>query len=300
MRFGISPLSLEFVLDKVLKEKGIEGFAQFKLSKFIEGIAKAGYNHCEISFDVLQIFPIQINDEEIEKIQNLKQEYDITYSAHFPFISIELASPNKFIREGSINSIVDSYFAFEKLKDDIDVYVLHATGDFIADAMEFIKDPNIFPIAANLFADLSMQSIKEIIKKSGIDKKKIAIENIEFPFDMTVQMVKKLGVNLCIDTAHLLGGFSGEFDLMEIAEKNLDRAIEIHLQDYNNKADIEHGALGTGKNFPPEFLRLLEQKNFTGPVVFELPWNDALKSIEYIKKFAPKIKLPEIKDDLIY
>ena len=300
MRFGISPLSLEFVIDKVLKEQGIEGFAQFKLSKFIEGIAKAGYKHCEISFDVLQIFPIQISDEEIEKIKNLKQQYDITYSAHFPFISVELASPNKFIREGSINSVVDSYLAFEELKNDIDVYVLHATGEFIADAVEFIKDPNIFPVAANLFADLSKQSVKEIIKKTGIDKNKLAIENIEFPFDRTVKMAEELGVRLCIDTAHILGGLSGEFDLMEISEKNLDRAIEIHLQDYNAKGEIDHGALGTGKNFPPEFLSLLHQRSFTGPVVFELPWSEALKSIEYIKKFVPQIKVPEIKSKLIY
>ncbi|TFG21802.1 MAG: sugar phosphate isomerase/epimerase [Promethearchaeota archaeon] len=300
MRFGISPLSLEFVLDKVLKEKGIEGFAQFKLSKLIEGVAKAGYNHCEISFDIFQIFPIQITDEEIEKIKNLKQKYDITYSAHFPFISVELASPNKFIREGSINSIVDSYFAFEKLKDDIDVYVLHATGEFIADAMDFIKAPEIFPIASRLFADLSKQSIKQIIKKTGIDKNKLAIENIDFPFDMTVKMVEELGVKLVIDTAHILGGLSGDFDLVELAEKKLDMAIEIHLQDYDDKGDIDHGALGTGKDFPPEFLKLLQERDFTGPVVFELSWSEALKSLEYIKKFVPQIKLPEIKDELIY
>ena len=300
MRFGISPLSLEFVIDKVLKEQGIEGFAQFKLSKFIEGIAKAGYKHCEISFDVLQIFPIQITNDEIEKIQNLKQQYGITYSAHFPFISIELASPNKFIREGSVNSVVDSYFVFEKLKDDIDVYVLHATGEFIADAMDFIKAPEIFPIAANLFADLSKQSIKEIIKKTGIDRNKLAIENIEFPFDRTVKMAEELDVKLCIDTAHILGGLSGKFNLVEITKKYLDKAIEIHLQDYDDKGEIDHGALGTGKDFPPEFLRVLHERNFTGPVVFELPWSKALKSLEYIKKYVPQIKLPEIKDELIY
>jgi len=300
MRFGISPLSLEFIIEKVLKQKGLEGFAKFKLSKLIEGVAKAGYNHCEIIFDIFQIFPIKINDKEIEKIHNLKQQYDITYSAHFPFISVELASPNKFIREGSINSVVDSYFTFEKLKDDIDVYVLHATGEFIADALKFIKDPNIFPIAASLFAVLSKQSIKEIIKKSGIDKNKLAIENIEFPFDITAKMADELGVKLCIDTAHILGGLSGDFDLMDITGKNLNKAIEIHLQDYNARGDIDHGALGTGKNFPPEFLMLLQQRDFTGPVVFELPWSEALKSIEYIKKFAPQIKLPKIKDDLIY
>ncbi len=300
MRFGISPLSLDLIIDKILKEKGLAGFAQFRLSDLIERVAKAGYVHCEITLDIFQLFPIQITEQEIEKIKSIKKEYDITYSAHFPFISLELASPNKFIREGSINSIVDAYNTFIELEDDIEVYVLHATGGFIADAMAFRMEPNIYPIATKLFADLSIQSIKEIIKRTGIDRKKIAIENIVFPFEATIKIIEELGTKLCIDTAHTLGGFSGDCDLVDIAEKYLDITAEIHLQDYTEKGIIDHGALGTGKNFPTEFLNLLHQRNFTGPVVFELPRSEALKSIEYIKKFAPQIELPNIKDQPFY
>jgi sugar phosphate isomerase/epimerase len=296
MRFGISPLSLELIIDKVLKEKGLAGLTQFKLSKLVESVAKMGYQHCEIIFDIFQLFPIQMKEEEIQNLKNIKQEYGITYSAHFPFISIELATPNKFIREGSINSIVDSYNTFLQLEDDIDVYVLHATGEFIADAMDFVMHPDIFPVATKLFADLSIQSIKEIIKRTGLDRNKIAIENIDFPFETTVKMVEKTGTKLCIDTAHVLGGLSGECNLMDIAEKYLDITAEIHLQDYNLEGLIDHGALGTGKNFPPEFLHLLWERNFTGPVVFELPRIEALKSIEYIKKNVPQIDLPNVKD----
>ena len=53
MRFGISPLSLDFVIDKVLKDKGLAGLTQFKLSELMEGVAKAGYKHCEIIFDTV-------------------------------------------------------------------------------------------------------------------------------------------------------------------------------------------------------------------------------------------------------
>jgi sugar phosphate isomerase/epimerase len=299
MRFGISPLSLEFVIDTILKEKGLAGLANFKLSKLIEGVAKAGYQHCEIIMDIFQLFPLQISREEIEKIKSIKEKYEITYSAHFPFISIELASPNKFIREGSINSIVDAYESFIKLEEDIDVYVLHATGEFIADAMDFITAPSIFPVATGLFADLSIQSIKEIIKKTRINKNKLAIENIEFPFDSTFRMAKELGLKLCIDTAHILGGLSGECDLIEIIHKYINITSEIHLQDYVENAVIDHGALGTG-NFPPEFLNFIDHNNFSGPIVFELPRQEALKSIEFIKKFTPQIELPKIKDISFY
>ena len=301
MRFGISPLSLGLIIDKVLKEKGINGLSQFRLSELVEGVAKAGYNHCEISLDVFQIFPIQVTDEEIERLKKLKQDYNISYSAHFPFISIELASPNKFIREASIRSIIDAYETFIQLKDDIDVYVLHPTGEFMAGAMKFITDPGIYPIAIKLFTDTAIQSIKEIIDKTGIDRNKIAIENIEFPLEATINMVKKLNTKLCIDTAHLLAGFSGKYDLLEIAEKYLDITGEIHLQDYDDESLLsDHCALGKGKNFPPEFLNLIHQKDFKGPIVFELPREDIITSIEYIKKNAPRIEIPNIKNQPFY
>jgi sugar phosphate isomerase/epimerase len=295
MRFGVSPLSLEFVIEKILKEKGLSGFAEFSLSELVEGVAKTGYKHFEITFDIFQVFPIQINDDEIERLKNIKRKYDITYSAHLPFISLELASPNKFIREASINSIVDSYETFIELENDIEFYVLHPTGQFIADAMDFIKGPDIFPVAIELFTNSSIQSIKEILDKTGVNSQKIVIETIEFPLDATIKMVKKLNTKLCIDTAHILGGFSGDYDLVEITDKYLELTGEIHLQDYNDDNLLsDHCALGTGSNFPPEFLNLIHRKNFEGPIVFELPKKDIIASLEYIKKYAPQIKIPNI------
>jgi len=40
--------------------------------------------------------------------------------------------------------------------------------------------------------------------------------------------------------------------LIDITEKHLDIAGEIHLQDYSKERVIDHAALGTGKNFPSE------------------------------------------------
>ena len=296
MKFGCSPFSLEFMFTKVVKEKGIEGLSDFRLSGFVEEMAKEGFKHCEITTDVFQILPLQIYDEDIEGLKKIKHKYNISYSAHLPILGIELASPNKFIREASIKSIIDAYESFIQLEDDIEMYIIHPTGEFIRDAINFIRDPEITPIVINIFTDTAIQSIKEIINKTGIARNKIAIENIEYPLKETIKMVKKLKTKLCIDTAHLLGGFSGDFDLLEITEKYFDITGEIHLQDYvDDNLYADHGALGMGKNFPPEFLKLIYQKDFKGPVVFELPRKDIITSIEYIKNKAPQIKVPNIK-----
>ncbi|MFX0058310.1 MAG: TIM barrel protein [Candidatus Hodarchaeota archaeon] len=301
MRFGISPLTLELMINDVLKKKGLEGLSEFRFSDIIEGVAKAGFNHCEISLDVFQTFPIHNINAEIKKLMKIKEKYEITYSAHFPFLTIELASPNKFIREGSVKSIVDAYNSFIELEDDIDVFVLHPTGEFIADAMVFIMDPEIYPVATSLFINFSIQSIKEIIKKTGIDRNKIAIENLEFPLEATIKIVKELKTKLCLDTAHILAGFSGDCDLMEITRNYLDITSEIHLQDYdkNNKIS-DHSALGTGENFPLEFLELIHSNNFEGPIVFELPKRDIISSLEYIRINTPHIKTPDIKEKYLH
>ncbi len=295
MKFGIAPLSFEFMLNKVVKENGIEGLSKFRLSEVIEERAREGFKHFEITSDVFQILPIQISDEDIDELKRIKQHYNISYSIHFPILSIELASPNKFIQEASIKSIINAYQSFIQLKDDIEMYIIHPTGEFIKNAMSFIRDPGIKPIVINIFTETAIQSIKEIIKKIGINRNKIAIENIEYPLQETIKIVKKLKTKLCIDTAHLLGGFSGNYDLLEITEKYLDITGEIHLQDYvDDNLYADHGALGKGKKFPPEFLNLIYQMDFKGPIVFELPRKDIIASIKYIKHHAPQIEVLNI------
>ncbi len=292
MKFGIAPLSFEFMLNRVAKEYGIEGLSKFRLSEVIEEMAREGFKHFEITSDVFQILPIQISDEDIDGLKRIKQQYNISYSIHFPILSIELASPNKFIQEASIKSIINAYQSFIQLKDDIEMYIIHPTGEFIKDAMSFIRDPKIVPIVTNIFTDTAIQSIKKIIKKTGINRNRLAIENIEYPLQETIKMVKKLKTKLCIDTAHILGGFSGNFDLLEITEKYLDITGEIHLQDYvDDNIYADHGALGKGKKFPPGFLNLIYQRDFKGPIVFELPRNEIIDSIKYIKHHAPQIKV---------
>lgn len=300
MRFGLSPLSYDLIIDGVIKEKGLNGLSEFHFSDVVEGVAAAGYQHCEIQLDLFQVFPIQINQREIEKLKEIKSLYGITYSAHFPFLSIDIAGPNKFIREGSVQCLIDSYNSLKQMESDIDVFVLHPSGETVKEILEFIINPEIRSIVTEIFAENSIQSIQKLIEETKIDTNKIAIENVEFPFEATIKIIERLGLKLCLDTAHLLGGLSGNYNLMEIAKKFLGMTSEIHLQDYSDRPTSEHGALGTGRNFPREFLKLINKYNFTGPIVFELLDEEVIISVEYIKKYAPEIKLPEIKHQSFY
>jgi len=301
MRFGISPMTYELLIDGILAKKGLKGMSEFQFSDLVKRAAESGYQHFEIALDLFQVFPIPMNIHQIRILQDIKNEYDITYSAHLPFLSLDLGGPNKFICEGSVNAMIHAYNSILELEDDVDVFVLHPTGETVASVINFIENPQIQTITAELFSTNAIQSIERFIEETGINRSKIAIENIEFPFEATMKIINKLGVKLCIDTAHFLGGFSGNHDLLEITEKYLDKTVEIHLQDYDDKSLFsDHSALGTGKNFPPEFLNLIYQKNFNGPVVFELTKDETIESIEYIRKNAPQINIPKVKDQPFY
>jgi len=301
MRFGISPMTYELLIDGILAKKGLEGISEFQFSDLVKKAAMSGYQHFEIALDLFQVFPITLGNNQIKRLKEIKDEYNITYSAHLPFLSIELGGPNEFIREGSVNALIHAYNSIKELVEDVDVFVLHPTGETVADVIDFIEIPQIKEITSELFSVNAIQSIERFIEETDIERDKIAIENISFSFEATIEIIKKLKTKLCLDTAHLLGGFSGNLNLLEITEKYLDIAAEIHLQDYTDEnPSSDHSALGTGKNFPPDFLNMIHRKNFEGPVVFELTQGETIQSINYIRKNAPQIKLPNIKDQPFY
>ena len=297
MRFGITPIEVDNIASVIQSDKGLRSFLDFRFSDIILEAIEKGYQHCEITLDLFQILPVQINADESQRLINLKKEYDITYSAHFPIWSIEFASPNKFIREASVHSLVNSYKMFKFLEPDIEVFVLHPSGALAAEIMRMDIEPKYKDFILNIFVEFAVSSIKSLVRLTKIDKTKIAIENIEFPFQKTLEIIKRSrGPKLCIDTAHFLGGYSGDVDLVEITEKYLDITNEIHLQDFNDGGGADHAALGAGKNFPVKFLKTLHEYDFKGPIVFELTFEEAKKSIEFIKSQVPEIKVPEIKN----
>jgi sugar phosphate isomerase/epimerase len=138
MRLGIAPLAFNNLLEEVIKPNGVEGLFTFRFSDVIERVAKAGYDHCEITMDVFQIFPIQITKDDSIKLKKLKKDYGITYSAHMPLLSIELAGPNKFIREGSVNALIDSYNSVTDLEEEIEMFIIHPSGETVTDILNFI------------------------------------------------------------------------------------------------------------------------------------------------------------------
>jgi putative tricarboxylic transport membrane protein len=137
----------------------------------------------------------------------------------------------------------------------------------------------------------AISSIKLILDETGLPSRKLAIETIEFPLDLTLEMAELLDLSICFDTGHVLAGFSGQIAFEEAFHACLPRLAEIHLHDSPNF--INTGNLGYGKDHQPlgsgdldikVFLKRLKHANFVGPIIFELTIADAQASLAYIKE----------------
>jgi len=146
------------------------------------------------------------------------------------------------------------------------------------------------------FQNGARESLKTILAETGIRTRQLAIETIEFPFDLTLELAEELDLSICFDTGHVLVGFSGPVDLFDALERCLPRLGEVHLHDgpwqgperrigYGN----DHQPLGKGDLDVARFLDRLLTAGFHGPLVFELQVEEALASLDVIRSVRPNV-----------
>ncbi|MFX0108912.1 MAG: TIM barrel protein, partial [Candidatus Hodarchaeota archaeon] len=191
----------------------------------------------------------------------------------------------------SVESICHSLRTSEPLEPE--AYVLHSTG---ALASEYSR--NDFPEAMNLLVcgymtSFAMKSVEEIISKTEIDPRKLAIENVEFPFEFTRDIVDEFDTGICFDTGHLLAKMSGDESVLEFYQAHRDRIVEVHLNDAVDTGIPgkfqDHLAIGTGELPIKEFLMELKKDSFEGPLIFELTTEQIIESLHNIREVVPEV-----------
>ena len=66
MRFGISPLTYDLLIDGILAKNGLSGLSKFQFSDLVKKVATSGYQHFEIQLDLFQVFPITMDINQIK------------------------------------------------------------------------------------------------------------------------------------------------------------------------------------------------------------------------------------------
>ncbi len=282
--FGTRPF--EFTDFFFLFQDGKLDFSKLNFIEVVKRHMDAGFKHFEINGDLIHVLPGIITPEIIDALVEFKKRNDISFSVHLPLWAIEPAAFAGQIRKASLE-VFGECIELTKPLDPI-CWVVHPTG---ALTVEFIN-MNLPEFAQGLmmqqFTGHAAEVIQQLIEKTGIPSQKIAVENIEYPFDVMYPIIEKLNLSICFDTGHLLAGFSGKMGVLEFTDRYFDRIIELHLHD-GAFPRIDHKPLGQHDLPVRELLLKLKEKKFQGPLVYELSLEEAIQSMDYVKKNVPEV-----------
>ncbi|MFW9962577.1 MAG: cobamide remodeling phosphodiesterase CbiR [Candidatus Sifarchaeia archaeon] len=294
LRFGTTALEFLEVAQKVVVDS-VPDFSRLNVADVVREAMLDSYSVIEITMDAKYIVPGSITPESINQLIDLKEELGHSYTVHLPFWSLELATFNEHVRKGSIDSIIEAIELAKPLQPE--VYVLHASGDMAAYFSNQNYDSNLIRLIRQLLAGFAAASVEDIVSRTEINPRELAIENVDFPYYVLRELVDDLDTSICFDTAHLLAQMSGTESIMDFYTTHKDRITEIHLQDAAKEDDDtvvneDHVALGRGimgEKLLREFLLELVKDNFDGPIIFELSMDEARESLDFIRKVAPEL-----------
>ncbi|HEX7976474.1 MAG TPA: cobamide remodeling phosphodiesterase CbiR [Anaerolineales bacterium] len=296
MQFGIMDMQIGALIPKgaATLESAMAHITGFDHVGLVRGLFEQGFNPIELGGDLMLFFPNSYAQPTIERLAALKQETGLRYTMHLPLWSVEPSTPLAQVRQGSAQALIDAIRATLPLAPE--AYVLHATGALAAEFYQMRLPPEGKALILKQFQVYAAQSIRRILEETGIPSRRLAVETIEFPFELTLELAEGLDTSFCLDTGHVLAGFAGPVDLFEALEQILPRLGEVHLHDAPWQGP-EH-KIGYGKDHQPlgradldvaRLLDRLEAAHYSGPVLFELTVEEARASLEYIRTLRPAL-----------
>jgi sugar phosphate isomerase/epimerase len=293
MRFGIETLQKAALIPAgIPAEEIMRHIGGVEHADLVRQFYDRGFNPIELSGDMVLFLPYSFDPPTIERLAALKQETGLAYTVHLPLWSVEPSTPLGPVREGSVRAATDVLQATLPLEPER--YVLHATGALAAEFYRMDLPDVARAFILRLFQANARQSIETLLSETGIPSRQLAIETIEFPFDLTLELARDLDLSICLDIGHVLVGFSGPVDLFDALEACLPRLGEIHLHDgpwqgpeQNIGYGRDHQPLGRGDLDTGRLLDRLVQASYDGPIIFELAVEEALASLEVIRRLRP-------------
>lgn len=255
-------------------------------------VADLGFSTIELNTDLCIFFPHCYNLPTIERLLHLKEERHLSYTVHLPLWSLEPSTPVQMVRQGSVDALVDATLRLAALEPE--VFVLHATGALASEFSHMKALQGVRPLALQLFVAHAEHSIEDLLARTGLASREVAVETIDFPFDLTLGLAKAFDLSMCLDVGHVVAGYTSGVSLFEALEAIGPRLAEVHLHDAyrrtlkSGQTEVaDHLPLGSGELPVGELLDRLVQHGFAGPLVFELTAEEAQISLETIRAIRP-------------
>jgi sugar phosphate isomerase/epimerase len=293
MRFGIMAMQISALVPAGrAPEEMMAQLSHFDHAGLVRGLASRGFDTIELGGDLALFFPQAYTPGAIERLAALKRELHLTFTVHLPLWSVEPSTPLTPVRQGSVRALGEIVKATAPLAPEI--YVLHATGALAAEFYHMRLPEMAHALILRQFQAQARESIRALLADTGLPSRRLAIESIEFPFDLTFELAEALNLSFCLDTGHVLVGFSGPIGVFEALERCLPRLAEVHLHDgpwqgpkQHRGYGQDHRPLGAGDLDVGRLLDRLDEADFDGPVILELNVEEALASLGVIRNLRP-------------
>jgi len=300
MRFGIMALQANMLIPPEVQalpsDRALARLASFDHAEMVRRLFEQGFDPIEIGGDLAMILPHTFSPEAIQTLTSLKAELGLSYTLHLPLWSVETSTMLDPVRQGSVQAMVKAIEITHSLQPE--VYILHATGALAAEFYRMSLPSLAHAFVLHRFQTNAGLSIQEILQSTGLAPRKVAIETIEFPFELTLELAEELDLSICFDTGHVLAGLSGPVDFFEALERCLPRLAEVHLHDAprhdpqrKTSYSRDHLPLGAGDLDVGRFLDCLSDAHFNGPLILELQLAQALASLDLIRTLRPNVLL---------
>ncbi len=294
MRFGIMSMQIGALIPppEALKDP-IAFIKGFDHAGYIRKLAAPGFKLIELGGDLVLFFPQAYSPAAIAKVGEIKQELGLTFTVHLPLWSVDPSTLLQPVREGSLRALVQVVQATLPL--GIEQYVLHPVGALATEFYRMRLPEGSKTLILRQFQANAMQTVKTLLAETGLPSRKLTIETVEFPFELTLEIAQAMDTSMCLDTGHVLTGQSGEIQLFDALEMVLPRLGEIHLHDAPQRNpgegigyNLDHQALGKGDLDVGRLLDRLHQASWNGPIIFEISAEEALHSLEVIRSTRPQ------------
>jgi sugar phosphate isomerase/epimerase len=160
-----------------------------------------------------------LSTQEITALSRLSQELDLTYNIHLP-TDISIGDPDPVKQQQAVDSLIMVVERVAPLHPT--TYTLHVPYDDNLGDKDKIKR----------WQEVVHHNLLKILA-TGVGNL-IAIETLDYPFEIIETIISDLNLSVCMDLGHLI--VHGE-DLKGVSDKYLDKTSIIHLHGVENKRD---------------------------------------------------------------
>ncbi|HPB69456.1 MAG TPA: cobamide remodeling phosphodiesterase CbiR [Syntrophales bacterium] len=160
-------------------------------------------------------------EAEIRELARLGDAYDLSYNVHLP-TDLALGNPDAAVRRAAGETLWKFYDRTLPLAPT--AYILHLEGQPAAGngspAMDRWRENCLSSLAA-LF-------------DTGVDRRRLAVENLEAPFAAVAPIVAALELNVCLDAGHLL---RQSLPMADLFTPYGNKTVMIHLHGIDGGCD---------------------------------------------------------------